>query len=200
MTSNPLDIQEGGDHYKSLKIQPVEYNQANQIPYCEGNAIKYLTRHRNKGKELDLKKAIHNCQLALQMEYGIGSNITYEKVVSEYPQFNFKSLDIASAVPEKEVDPKPTIFYPLFSDLMTFKEDYSQYLDTLTKEYNLDFRYVLYDSTKHLKTNSLEGNKNKPYAAVMLNTSEQELIFYNVLKVLMEKLDDFEASKRKEQL
>ena len=31
MTSNPLDTQVGGDHYKGLKIQPVEYIKCDVI-------------------------------------------------------------------------------------------------------------------------------------------------------------------------
>ena len=75
----PLDIQHGGDHYKDLPIQPVEFLQKNKIPFAESCAIKYLVRHKSKGKAEDLKKAIHFCQLALDMEYGIKSNMTYDE-------------------------------------------------------------------------------------------------------------------------
>ena len=44
-----LDVQVGGDHYKKLKIQPIEYIHANQLPYCEANVIKYISRWRDKG-------------------------------------------------------------------------------------------------------------------------------------------------------
>lgn len=54
-----LDVQEGGDHYKSKGIQPVEYIMANGIGFCEGSAIKYLTRWKDKGGVQDLKKARH---------------------------------------------------------------------------------------------------------------------------------------------
>jgi len=70
-----LDVQVGGGHYKDLKIQPVEYNHANNIPFLEGNIIKYATRHKSKGKEQDIKKIIHNCQLLLKLDYGIELNI-----------------------------------------------------------------------------------------------------------------------------
>lgn len=71
MTNSALDIQEDGNHYKSLAIQPVEYCFKNKIPYLEGNVIKYVTRHKNKNKEKDIKKAIHYLQLILELEYGI---------------------------------------------------------------------------------------------------------------------------------
>lgn len=65
-----LEVQVGGGHYKEFKIQPVEFCQANKIPYCEANVIKYVCRHANKNGAQDIKKAIHYLELLLQMEYG----------------------------------------------------------------------------------------------------------------------------------
>jgi hypothetical protein len=64
-----LDKQEGGGHYKGMKIQPVEYIVENNIPYCEANVIKYVSRHREKNGAQDIRKAIHYCELILQMQY-----------------------------------------------------------------------------------------------------------------------------------
>ena len=64
----PLQRQEGGDHYKDLKIQPIEYIHANNIPFAEGCAIKYLTRWRSKGGIEDLKKARHFIDLLIELE------------------------------------------------------------------------------------------------------------------------------------
>jgi hypothetical protein len=65
-----LDKQEGGTHYKAMKIQPLEYIHANNIPYCEANVIKYVSRHRDKNGAQDIRKAIHYLELILQMQYG----------------------------------------------------------------------------------------------------------------------------------
>jgi hypothetical protein len=46
-------------HYKKLQIQPWDYILANNIGYCEGSAIKYLSRWRDKGGIQDLYKAKH---------------------------------------------------------------------------------------------------------------------------------------------
>lgn len=55
---NPLNVQVGGDHYKKLEIQPIEFIQKNYLKFCEGNVVKYLVR--NKGNRLeDLEKAYH---------------------------------------------------------------------------------------------------------------------------------------------
>lgn len=61
--------QVGGDHYRNMKIQPVEFITANSIAYLEGNVIKYICRHRSKGGAEDLKKAKHYIDLLLQHEY-----------------------------------------------------------------------------------------------------------------------------------
>ena len=59
MSDNPLDIQHGGDHYKNKGIQPIEYILANNLGFCEGNAVKYLTRYKEKNGLEDLNKAKH---------------------------------------------------------------------------------------------------------------------------------------------
>ncbi len=58
-----------GDHYKSLKIQPIEYIDANNLPYLEGNVVKYVTRHASKNGVQDIDKAIHYLELIKQMRY-----------------------------------------------------------------------------------------------------------------------------------
>lgn len=65
---NALNTQVGGDHYKKLKIQPVEYIYANNIGYMEGNVIKYVTRWRDKNGVADLLKARHYIDLLLELE------------------------------------------------------------------------------------------------------------------------------------
>lgn len=65
-----LSTQVGGKHYKDMAIQPVEFIEKNQIPYLEGNAIKYICRHASKGGVQDIDKAIHYLQLLKEMRYG----------------------------------------------------------------------------------------------------------------------------------
>ena len=61
--------QVGGTHYKSMVIQPSEFINKNNIPFAEGNAIKYLCRHKQKNQKQDLEKAIHYCQMAIERDY-----------------------------------------------------------------------------------------------------------------------------------
>jgi len=63
-----LETQEGGTHYKDMKIQPIEFIHANNIPFAEGCAIKYLCRWRSKNGIKDLEKARHFIDLLIELE------------------------------------------------------------------------------------------------------------------------------------
>lgn len=79
-----LDTQEGGNHYKDMAIQPVEYIVKNNLGYLEGNVIKYVSRHQAKNGEEDIKKAIHYLQMILEMQYPKESVIaTYENMIKK---------------------------------------------------------------------------------------------------------------------
>jgi hypothetical protein len=66
--ASALDKQVSGGHYKDLKIQPIEFIHANNIPFAEGCAIKYLCRWRDKGGIKDLEKAKHFIELLIELE------------------------------------------------------------------------------------------------------------------------------------
>jgi hypothetical protein len=63
-----LSRQVGGGHYKDMAIQPVEFIHKNQIPYLEGNVVKYLCRWRSKNGIEDLRKAAHYIELLISLE------------------------------------------------------------------------------------------------------------------------------------
>ncbi len=60
-----LDKQVGGNHYKDLRFQPIEYIIKNELGFCEGNIVKYITRWKLKGGREDLEKVIHYAQILL---------------------------------------------------------------------------------------------------------------------------------------
>lgn len=66
VTIGTKDVQVGGSHYKSLAIQPIEYIVSNNIPYREGNIIKYVTRYNDKNGVEDLKKARHYLDMLIE--------------------------------------------------------------------------------------------------------------------------------------
>ena len=59
----------GGDHYRSMRIQASEFINKNNIPFAEGNAIKYLCRPKQKNQKEDLLKAIHYIEMAIERDY-----------------------------------------------------------------------------------------------------------------------------------
>lgn len=67
-TPKPNEYQYGGDHYHIKPIQPWDYVAANNLGFFEGNAVKYLTRWKEKGGILDLKKAIHYIEKLIEVE------------------------------------------------------------------------------------------------------------------------------------
>lgn len=60
--------QVGGDHYRDLAIQPVEYIHRNGLGFVEGSVVKYVTRWRKKNGVEDLLKARHFLNLLIEME------------------------------------------------------------------------------------------------------------------------------------
>lgn len=49
----------GGNHYQKMAIQPIDFIMANNLNFPEGNIVKYVSRHKDKGGLEDLKKARH---------------------------------------------------------------------------------------------------------------------------------------------
>ena len=69
MSNKVFFKQVGGSHYKKYKIQPSRFINDNKILFAEGNAIKYICRHQDKGKKQDLLKAIHYIQMIIERDY-----------------------------------------------------------------------------------------------------------------------------------
>ena len=65
----PSEEQVGGSHYKHMAIQPSEFIFQNELDWLQGNIIKYVCRHKYKGHQEDIKKAIHYCNLILEWYY-----------------------------------------------------------------------------------------------------------------------------------
>lgn len=66
--NNPLEKQVGGNHYKGFVIQPVEFIYKNNIPFIEGNILKYILRYKQKNGVEDLKKARHYLDMLIELE------------------------------------------------------------------------------------------------------------------------------------
>ena len=57
-----------GTHYSKLSIQPMQYSLKNNLNYAQANAIKYITRYKDKNGIEDLQKAIHCLELLIEFE------------------------------------------------------------------------------------------------------------------------------------
>lgn len=79
--NSTLDFQVGGTHYKSKKIQPIEYILANEFKFPEGNIIKYISRHDEKNGAEDVLKSIQYHLFILKDTYGE----EYEIIKKENP-------------------------------------------------------------------------------------------------------------------
>ena len=68
-STNPLEVQVGGGHYKGYAIQPIEYSMANKLDACQHSVVKYVTRFRDKGAPIkDLEKARHFIDMLIAFE------------------------------------------------------------------------------------------------------------------------------------
>lgn len=54
-----MQNQVGGDHYRKMAIQPIEYILANDLGFVDGAVVKYVSRWKEKGGIEDLEKAMH---------------------------------------------------------------------------------------------------------------------------------------------
>ena len=59
----------GGSHYMYFDIQPAEFINRNKLLFAEGNAIKYICRHSEKGGIQDIDKAIHYLEMVKERDY-----------------------------------------------------------------------------------------------------------------------------------
>ncbi len=64
-----LERQVGGNHYKSMAIQPIEYCHKNELGCIEASVVKYVSRYKDKGGKEDLEKAKHLIDLLIDFEY-----------------------------------------------------------------------------------------------------------------------------------
>lgn len=61
-----LGTQVGGQHYKDMAIQPLEYILANKLGFVEGAVVKYVSRWQSKNGVEDLKKARHMLDVLIE--------------------------------------------------------------------------------------------------------------------------------------
>ena len=114
--SNPYDKQVGGDHYSKMKIQPAEFVNKNKMLFAEGNAIKYICRHINKGGKQDLEKAKHYIDMIIERDYGDEAEMSktftpsIEESVDSGITYEGLSVSYEEGLPQDKTEDE--IFYP----------------------------------------------------------------------------------------
>ena len=61
------------DYYARYDIEPISFIMRNNIPYAEGNVIKYVLRHDMKGGKEDIDKAIRYLEMIKEEKYNAES-------------------------------------------------------------------------------------------------------------------------------
>ena len=69
MTYESLNKQVDGTHYQGFKTQPIQFIIENNFLFPEASVIKYICRHRKKGKLKDLEKAKHYIDMIIERDY-----------------------------------------------------------------------------------------------------------------------------------
>ena len=102
----------GGSHYKNMKIQPSKFINDNKLLFAEGNAIKYICRHKQKGERQDLEKAKHYIDMILERDYPLipmteeeeyrNAGITKEQAERTYPPKNSWGMIKPAETTQKE--------------------------------------------------------------------------------------------------
>lgn len=66
--NSALKKQVGGNHYKEMAIQPIEFIVKNNLNFIQGCVIKYICRYKHKNGIEDLEKAKHYIDLLIEFE------------------------------------------------------------------------------------------------------------------------------------
>lgn len=100
-----LGLQVGGSHYKTMKIQPLEYCHANNIGKIEGDVIAYVSRWRSKGGIEDLQKAVHELEILIELEQAsMAAQAGAENLAKEISRIDQQARDVAHLEPEYRHD------------------------------------------------------------------------------------------------
>lgn len=57
------------DRYNQGGIEPIDFICSNTLDFNQGSVIKYIVRHKRKGKADDILKAIEYCKFILKYDY-----------------------------------------------------------------------------------------------------------------------------------
>ena len=93
-----LDIQIGGNHYKNMKMQPVELFAKTCCTAFQANIWKYITRYKYKNGAEDIKKCRHYAELAMELNCNKALTYYQESIVYKFCKINHVPEDIKSII------------------------------------------------------------------------------------------------------
>lgn len=99
-----LDTQVGGEHYKSLQMQPIVLIAKTNCDYIQGRIIELLARFKCTKNKEDLLKCIHYSRLAIELlpdeknYLNIGFGYSYAKANS----LNGPEMNVVIAVLQRD--------------------------------------------------------------------------------------------------
>lgn len=66
--TEPIKTQVGGNHYATMKYQPIQFAMKCQLNPVQFSIVKYVSRYKNKNGLQDLAKALHFCEIAKSLD------------------------------------------------------------------------------------------------------------------------------------
>ena len=114
VSSNPLNREVGGEHYKSA-YQPIELMEKVKMYATCSYILKYVFRHKEKGKKQDLEKALHCCELmeTLGNNWYAGngdatsfdtSSVEFHKFIQANKQLDANQIRAVIAISDKDIE------------------------------------------------------------------------------------------------
>ena len=80
-----------------MNIQPSEYITSNGLGWYEGNVVKYISRHHQKGGREDILKVIHYCELLLEdYDKHYISDEEWDSIASNSKDWDVESWEVLS--------------------------------------------------------------------------------------------------------
>lgn len=66
--TDALTTQVGGNHYATMKYQPIQFAMDAQLNPVQFSIVKYVSRYKNKNGLQDLQKALHFCDIGAEID------------------------------------------------------------------------------------------------------------------------------------
>lgn len=77
-----LTTQVGGNHYSTMKYQPIQFAMDAQLNPVQFSIVKYVSRYKNKNGLQDLQKALHFCEIGAEIDtVAIGDDIHWQNTL-----------------------------------------------------------------------------------------------------------------------